>query len=267
MRDSADDGVESSQAQDVRRELNGLAKSIRDSLIQAVITFQGQRSRGGKPADETAYVLRDSLTYRVGAVRYHLHLLQDQLEFVHRKSNSELTKMWHDHMFMENMRTVLTYLADDLLFNVISMFDYLGNVVGYLHAGERALKWNGVVRAARDKNHAISSTAAGNAAKTCDGEWVGRLHKVRSEIIHNERRLGDGGRTLTFGDAGPHVAVSFEMPSAIVTKLLFLRDRAPDGRVQLVPGMELITVKALEAANRVSTALSDDLAKKTASGS
>ncbi len=206
-------------------------------------------------------MLRDSMLYRAESVGYHIDLLKWQFAAFTQQSQSMNAPGASLHLL--GFRKILTFLSDDILFNSISMLDYVGNLIGCTLSGpnNQRLKWNGVVKAARDKINPLSARAAAKTMLALHKEWIDKLHGARSEIIHERITLGDGGRTITFPEGTRLLStLSFEMPSTVVKRLAFLPTFADtEGRVQLVVGAEQIALRAIDAAKVVMTALLEDL--------
>jgi len=237
---------------------------LRKEAVNAVIKHLGPIHVGlGQPSLEhnPAIILRDSMLYRAESVGYHLDLLKWQFAAFTQRSQSIVGSDGKPHLL--GFRKVLTFLSDDILFNSISMLDYVGNLVGCTLSGpnDQRLKWNGVVKAARDGTNPLATKAAAKMMLTLHKEWIDRLHGARSEIIHERITLGDGGRAITFPE-GTHFlsTLSFEMPPTVVKRLAFLVTFADTkGRVQLVVGAEQIALRAIDVAKAVMTALLEDL--------
>jgi len=115
------------------------------------------------------------MLYRAQAVGFHVDLLQWQFRRITHEANTKLAAVRQDRSFLYNARRFLTYLMDDVLFNAISMLDYTGNLVGVSlgKPSDRHLKWNGFVKAARDRNNPLSRTRVGQVMVAADTEWVG----------------------------------------------------------------------------------------------
>jgi hypothetical protein len=237
---------------------------LRKETVEAVIKHLGPIHVGlGHPRleDNPAIVLRDSMLYRAESVGYHVDLLKWQFATFTQQSQLIVGSGAKPHLI--GFRKVLTFLSDDILFNSISMLDYVGNLVSCTLSGpnDQRLKWNGVVKAARDRTNPLAAKAAARMMLTLHKEWIDRLHGARSEIIHERITLGDGGRTITF-PGGTHLpsTLSFEMPPTVVKRLAFLSTFAnTKGRVQLVVGAEQIALRAIDAAKAIMTALLEDL--------
>jgi len=206
-------------------------------------------------------ILRDSMLYRGQAVGFHVDLLQWQFRQITHEANTKRALVRKDRSFLYNCRRFLTYLMDDVLFNAISMLDYSGNLVGVIlgKPSDRNLKWNGFVRAARDRKNPLSLTRVGQVMVAADTEWVGKLNDIRSRIIHEHVILGDGVHNMTMREDRIVSTLFFDMPPPVVSHLRFLKASAADGKVDIVAGGEQIAVRALDVAASVMTALLEDL--------
>jgi len=240
-------------------------RGLRTTAVQAVIKFLGPMVIGpghSSSRDDTAFALRDSMLYRAQSVGYHIDLIKTQFASLSDQGLKRLGTHPQDKTFLFNGRQFLTFLSDDILFNAISMLDYLGNLVGFILAPPSTkLKWNGVVKSCLDHSNALHNTDVANTIITLHREWIDKLHYVRSRIIHERMALGNGKRTISFpSGSGLALTLFFEMPPTVVKRLRFLQDlRQPDGTVDIVAGSECIGLRAIDAATSVMTALLHDL--------
>jgi hypothetical protein len=119
------------------------------------------------------------------------------------------------------------YLFDDLVFNSLSLFDYVGNIVGFAFYGEqrRKAKWDRIQRFAHDPDYErrshtkprVSPSPVGQAIREVHVSFVRALTDYRAALIHYEALLGPGEVTTQFGpDArgtpGPHYDLRFRVP-------------------------------------------------------
>ena len=231
--------------------------------IEAVLQFL---SRDPAAVDETAVLLRDSMVYRAESVIFHLQLLNRQFAALTHQAQPRVLA-GHPSPHLHRSLYSLTFLSDDVLFNTMSMLDYAGNVAGYALVGQnyRSIKWNGMAKTARDKNNPLRGKQACVALLKENDDWIDKLQNIRSEIIHERVRLGEGTRVTTFGgeDVGLVSRLSIVMPQAVVKRLKFL-EADPDGSVPLVGGTEQIALRAMDSAKAVMVALKADLVAENA---
>jgi hypothetical protein len=176
--------------------------AIRTDLVDAVIkhlSFRGPK-RPLLRDDDAAIVTRDSVLYRAQSLAYHLDIQRLQFEGYRRQF---VIGPKSDHqMLLHGSRQNMTFLADDVLFNTISLLDYTGNLLGAVLAGPHAqkVKWNGLVKSARDSGNPLSGRRACRLAVEEHAEWVDALQEVRAQIIHNRVVLGDGRVTFSLNE-------------------------------------------------------------------
>ena len=246
------------------RKFNTLNTDVVDCVIKA-LAREGPMHFGPDtpPLSEKPIIRRrDALTYRGRALGFHIDLLKVHLQGFTRQANANMLDQRGRHDLLHDCRLFLTFCLDDILFNSISLLDYTGNLVGCILSGEncQGLNWNGALKAASDPSNPIHGTAAGKMIISINSSWADRLHGVRSRVIHHGISLGDGSQTLTFGQEKWEAALSFTVPAAIVSKLLFLKALKNDkGEVEIVAGAEAIVLNTLDAASKMILALLDDL--------
>jgi hypothetical protein len=242
------------------------SNELREAAGRAVSRSLGPlHFRGGDPplSENPKIVLRDSLTYRAQSVVYHLNFMRGQLAAYQAQALSQFRTAPGSPVFLMQCQHALTFLADDVIFNVMSMLDYLGNLVGCTILGPnvRKLKWNGAVKAARDKSNRLSTTTTGRLMIDLHAQWIDRLHGIRSRLIHEYVQLGDGGQKITFENDQMVCRLRFELPNGIVNRLPFLKEAAhTNGAVDLFDGIEQIALRAFDATITVTNALHADLA-------
>jgi len=143
--------------------------------------------------------LRDSAMYRVSCIEYHLCLL-----FV---TDSRFSKKVRAARFGENdpghVNLMLSaqeqelFLLDDLVFHLISLLDYLGNLVGFAFYGEQRtqLKWKGALRYSSNREAEgaetglvlLSGSETGKLVQHHDDQLVQHLKDYRARIFHYEK--------------------------------------------------------------------------------
>lgn len=239
-------------------------RELRTIAVEAVGRFLGAIHAGPNTpplSSDPAIYLRDSMLYRAESVGFHNDLLKVHFDGLTARANVDPVGIQDDRHFLYDCQRVFTFLSDDLLFNVISLFDYTANLVSFVLAGPNAhtRKWNGTVRALRDPNSLLNTTASAATMIQLHSEWVDKLHGSRSKIIHDRALLADGGRTLTFNNNTLRNTLHFQWPPAVVRRLRFLEHFSKEGKVDLIVGAEQIALRALDATIEVIKALRHDI--------
>jgi hypothetical protein len=179
-----------------------------------------------------------------------------------RKANKIRTQPNRDPGFLSMCLQRLTFVTDDVLFNAMSLLDYVANLVSSIIDGpdEHKRKWNGTVRSMMNPTSRMASSSAGRVMLTLHREWVDKLHGVRSARIHNRTFKGDGVLTIRLlAHNALHSTLAFQLAPQVARKLPFLRTLEQDGAVDLMVGTEQIAYHAIEAATEVMTALRQDV--------
>lgn len=208
--------------------------------------------------------LRDSLSYRADAVYWHAHLLKMLHTSGVRRLNENFPQ--DDNDILRLAASEQNWIFDDLVFNAIAMFDYVGNVVGFtLHGNQRRkLKWDGAQKCARDSEFEIrkagraricGSTAGGQILRA-HAELVKGLADYRAEIIHYEARTGNGHLKILLGldkvehelrvTVAPELAKSVSIPGAAKTDDEITLQEAADWLVAYSTHQARVVLRCLE---------------------
>ena len=155
----------------------------------------GGKIRGlAREASEIASDLRDSIWTRFDSLRFHHGLLSNvnqqlqgqlgQIKDGDKRFKIIWAALWHSQ-----------YLFDDLVFNTVSLFDYVGNTVWFAFHGQNHIKkkWNKAYEAARRPSLETSlrgglrihGSATGQTILSAHQSLVNALYGYRSDLIHN----------------------------------------------------------------------------------
>jgi hypothetical protein len=218
--------------------------------------------------DHPAIILRDSLLFRAGSLGYHVDLLRRQFHAYFARAHAPQAILGSQDI-LYSARQDITYLTDDVLFNSISLLDYVGNFVGFALTKNRSTwKWNGIVKAGRDPRNPLSVKAAVALAVSYD-QWIDKLQEVRSTIIHERVVLGDDNQSIRYEIRDGHLVPTeflFPMPAFVLGRLKFLTPHAGKTQVELVHGTEQIALASLDATLDVIRALHRDVGLAHADG-
>lgn len=136
------------------------------------------------------YVIRDSIFFRYDSIVFHLKLLQsiqkNQYDILNNKKNKLEAIHNLDFRFMDQQ----FQLFDSIIFHTISLFDYLGNLIGLISKGEVKMKWDGIMNSINDKNNSFSKFEISTIIKAIHHDLVDKLYNYRSELIHYTKASG-----------------------------------------------------------------------------
>ncbi|MEX1014238.1 MAG: hypothetical protein WDZ80_03710 [Candidatus Paceibacterota bacterium] len=200
-------------------------KELKKGLIKIennlqTVSFDYSRKMVNTFCDDMT-LMRDYLKYRNGAIGFHLDLIKDHLDYY-----SDLLKQpkGYDigvHLSF-NAGWKMNYLLDDLIFNEMSFYDYFSTYILYVFYGgeirnkakgydplsiknkkrdhlNRALKnisWLQMAKFVKNnpdrkskipyKLSPILKSSVSEKIKSWNSEFVYKLYKLRSDIIHNK---------------------------------------------------------------------------------
>ncbi len=180
------------------QNLNQHAKILHDRLVQlgmVYINFTISKSILKEPL----FNLRNSIIYRYNSILFHLKLLI----IIHNNHVKQINYNKSDNqikLIMLNGRERELSIFDSIIFHIISLFDYIGNLLDYVCCGKKQmrLKWNGVVKKARNQNDIITQYSVSETILKYDKELIDKLYKYRSNIIHYKMHLGSVTSSLDF---------------------------------------------------------------------
>lgn len=139
--------------------------------------------------DNKIYEFRDNILYRLRATRLHINIVVNllssvdgELSEIFKKENGQLSM----HMHFENRKSDISALFDSIIFHTISAFDYVSNLVAFLNLkNHKKLKWNELAQSVRDPKNELYKSSFRELIDQLDREFVGRLYKHRSDLIHS----------------------------------------------------------------------------------
>lgn len=153
---------------------------------------------------------RDGLNYRAQALIWHIGLLQREKAILEK----QIEDSWLDEHRCFNLRISaqqqLGYILDDVVFNAMSLFDYLAEFVFAVHftdlRGDK--RWNKVIK----NIPKISDETLCECLSRAETELVKSLNKYRGNVIHNKPDLGNHRLQTSFGKDGVRHRHDMKLP-------------------------------------------------------
>jgi hypothetical protein len=138
--------------------------------------------------DKKIYEFRDNLLYRLRATRLHINILvnllnslDQELTEIYSKENGQISMQIH----FENRKSDISSLFDSVIFHIVSAFDYVSNLVGFLCIkNQKKIKWTQFAKSVRDQKNELSQTNFSELIDNLDRTFIGRLYDHRSYLIH-----------------------------------------------------------------------------------
>ena len=138
--------------------------------------------------DKKIYEFRDYILYRLRATKLHINILVNllnsldrELTDIYSKSNGQISMQ----IYFENRKSDISSLFDSVIFHIVSAFDYVSNLVGFLCLkNQKKIKWTQFAKSVRGEKNELSQTNFSTLIDNLDRTFVGRLYDHRSYLIH-----------------------------------------------------------------------------------
>jgi len=198
---------------EVRESLNTLKRKVYDLSIMYLFDGKQVVQDGEKilllqkmcKGDDFMITLRDGISYKLKCIYLHLDFLKQigdghNKKLANTKDSIKQTQLFYrcveEHMF----------LVEDIIFHLISLFDYLGNLIGYLYYGDskRKIKWKGIMTCCRKPEWERKETGSEKIYKSSASEYlidindkiISKLQEYRAELIHYKYDLPSGKMSI-----------------------------------------------------------------------
>ncbi|MHC5054070.1 MAG: hypothetical protein ACYTKD_05055 [Planctomycetota bacterium] len=195
---------------------------------------------------------KNALLYRWGAVWWHVELAERLISSVLSQAEPA-REQGNLHWLLRSNLDRSSYLFDDAVFNLLSMFDYLAGLVGLVMADKlgKSLKWNALM----DTLHANPGVhpEAARVAVDAHKAWVNRLAGYRAGVYHSKTDLG----SAEFQDWPPddQIQVRFFVPDGALRKIPAFQGKE---KVELVAGLRQIVEQSEQVQWNVLAAFIDE---------
>jgi hypothetical protein len=205
------------------------------------------------------YRLRDSISYRATSVVWHLTVLSRAREDARRRLNTSAAAALEgtsSPMAALNFMRSQFFLFDDVVFNTLSLYDYLSRLIGAVRRFPTGRQlWAEMVKDCRKKPSRIPPRVAELVIQTHE-TWVNELDRFRGQAIHEEAKLGRGQTALDLDtmQAAWHVWVPVEL-QAFLRPITTPEDAA--GHIDLVDGATALVTRAFTDAAAILRSIGD----------
>ena len=232
---------------------------------------------GKERHEKLAIDMRESLEYRFSAVGFHAGIL--------RKHQLHGLKQLADQFpFGSSDSFDITYTArrhqqmlfDAVIFNILALFDYVGNAIGFsfhgANSGAMKWKWKRATQYIRDpsaeqRKHGTdrySRSAVAPVVERVDREWISRLEEYRAELIHYKAEPAGGGHSFRFAKDEPAtVSLTITTPPAF-TKSVPMPGKARGEPVFIVEATDWLLVQTQASVLSIVDALTVELEREPA---
>ena len=198
---------------------------------------------------------RDHLNYRMGGVQLHLKSLRAHLRSYCDHFQANFFKVQNDPQFQRDSSFIISYHFDDLIFNLVSYFDYLGNYMGVLLIGgkEHNVKWNGIMNHVRAGN--IEQENICEILNETHNKWANKLIKYRGDLIHRKSMVGEMENGWSFSkEGGVETYMRFYIPPQLKKDFHIFRN---ENDVEVLEAAERIVKISLEYSTAIVSTLKE----------
>lgn len=162
---------------------------------------------------------RDSIIYREDSINWHVASLSAM-----RSNYDEQLRAGEDEWRVVNNAMSMYYMFDNIVFNLISLYDYYSTFVSlyYLGVSKGGLKWNCLVRSAHKNKNKFSDFWIADYIIEHDRMWTSRIQDYRSSVIHHYFDIGKQGASWSAKKGcSPVSSVMLTIPKKMCKKLGF----------------------------------------------
>jgi hypothetical protein len=188
---------------------------LHEELIQLVMNVVIDKIGNYKKDHFTLdmFRLRDNVVYRLSSLDWHLQSLCSHHEHYEAKFKKD---SYDPNIFYA--KTVLFFIFDDFVFNLISLYDYYANLLAYflLSPNKQTIGWNSLAKTAKGNNNQFSKFKFSKDIWQHNHEWVMKINDFRSKVIHRNVQKGSDKQIIS-GTQGQDV--QFKLLYSIHEKL------------------------------------------------
>jgi len=206
-------------------ELVKIERAVIEFCLECVRNRIGHMGTG---KGRTMFEIRDSLIYRTSAVNWHL----TNLKSLHKSLEEKLLNAPHssinDPSVMRSNQYQIYFLFDDIIFNLASMFDYLGNLIGlaYIGPNKNRMKWNGITKCFRDPKNKLSELNFAKNVIEINNKWVNHLMSYRGDSVHHKIDMGGAQHTWEYSENEISININIDLPNSLAKKLFNEKDKS-----------------------------------------
>lgn len=210
---------------------------------------------------------RNFIIYRLRSVVFHTQKLYETDSFY--RSNINKIETLQESVVSGSMQgnteaialesgEVQSYLFEDMIYSLMSTFEYVGNLTGYLFQGDekRKMKWSGAYKASSDNpenskksnDSEIKESAVASRIVKHNREFVQHLEEYRAQVFHYQWISPKG--KVTWHLIGANEGIELEV-SASVAMVKLLKNIVPELKVNSLSVVETAIVLVQEAFKRI----------------
>lgn len=167
-----------------------IEQEFRNMLIKMVINVVLDKTGhlNSSHFSKEIFRLRDNVIYRLSSLTWHVHKLLSNHAYYESQYQEKPKEFSVDYAKHSTF-----FVFDDLIFNLISLYDYYANLIAYflIGQGKQTIGWNSLAKSANGKDNKFSSLPIAKEVWKHDHEWVNSIQDFRSKLIHRNIYMGN----------------------------------------------------------------------------
>jgi hypothetical protein len=257
------------------------------AILTGLATFAAIRSRTYKDEARTRFeklnfLIRDSTIYRADAIHWHCSLL----ETLQRGASDALHRSCPapdaPREILERTHKEQQFVFDDVMFNSVALFDYVGNWIGFALYGDqrRKAKWGRILKYAQDQKldakdngkPRVFGHPIGTKVKDTENEFLRPLADYRAALIHYETIPAGGTVSTNFtnkpdGSAEVGHELTVSVPKPFADELTVPGFEGEPAKAPLIDAARWIETetrrRAASLLHELESALSDEVSRRS----
>lgn len=239
-------------------------RELRETLVELTIAYlNAHPGRIEIPVqyrqDQSRIIgLRDSILYRFESLAYHIDLIR-------RREHECLGEFRNDFPRTDAIDVVrwasrdAKFLFDDLVFGIISLFDYYGNAIGFLLLDEPTLNknWRGARAWAEGLQSGVRRTA--DLVRKFNDGWIRGVADYRNALIHAESDTAGGRYEYHLAGGSATVEILITAPAECINQIQYLRENLPANGLRLIDASLWLVGQTYDGAKELAVAIMADL--------
>lgn len=171
-------------------------KIERTELGIRAISIMYHEHSSDKNSWDNIFWQKENIYYKLSSIRFQYKIFLEQLFQsehylleVYKKDPNYLNGFVLKNPYFDKIETELAAIFDNIIFNSVSIFDYLSHDICYICKAnkEKTDYWSTLVKSANGRGNEISRLQIAPLIKLVESSFVKKLNDYRSRLIHRKR--------------------------------------------------------------------------------
>jgi len=159
--------------------------------------------------------LKENIDYRLFSSQFHLELLlrqhfaiENRIEEIYQKDPKKvLNPVYPSHPLFDHCEREISSIFDSIIFHLASVYDYLSAIVNFIcnKKNKSITKWSQLAKSCRGQGNIYSTLEISKILLEENDEFVDKLYKYRSRLIHEKSDINPISFTLKIASGKTNV--------------------------------------------------------------